>query len=175
MPVEAEAAGYCWKIDGRSNEAHSAPRHIGLSSAFISCCRSHCVHFVTDRSSPSIINLVKVSLNPSQAISQPQFKTVLSVNILWSFLWPPYVIGQAMYIFMLRFLLSSFFLPRLISAVGDWISTILPHMMWPYSVNLECRSETCCARLAENTARKNRQKVAIWAPSHNFVGLYLRN
>jgi len=22
---------------------------------------------------------------------------------------------------------------------------------------------------------KNRQKVAIWAPSHNFVGLYLRN
>jgi len=21
---------------------------------------------------------------------------------------------------------------------------------------------------------KNRQKVAIWAPSHNFVGLYLR-
>jgi len=22
---------------------------------------------------------------------------------------------------------------------------------------------------------KNRQKVAIWSPSHNFVGLYLRN
>jgi len=22
---------------------------------------------------------------------------------------------------------------------------------------------------------KNRQKVAIWAPSHNFVGLYLLN
>jgi len=22
---------------------------------------------------------------------------------------------------------------------------------------------------------KNRQKFAIWAPSHNFVGLYLRN
>jgi len=22
---------------------------------------------------------------------------------------------------------------------------------------------------------KNRQKLAIWAPSHNFVGLYLRN
>jgi len=28
---------------------------------------------------------------------------------------------------------------------------------------------------AENTAHRNRQKVAIWAPSHNFVGLYLRN
>jgi len=30
------------------------------------------------------------------------------------------------------YLLSSFFLfPRLISAVGDWMSTILPHMVWP--------------------------------------------
>jgi len=33
-------------------------------------------------------------------------------------------------------------------------------------------SEMCCTRLAE----KNRtQKVAILAPSHNFVGLYLRS
>jgi len=31
------------------------------------------------------------------------------------------------YIFALWFLLSFF--PRLISAVGDWMSTILPHMM----------------------------------------------
>jgi len=23
------------------------------------------------------------------------------------------------------------FFPRLISAVGDWMSTILPHMVWP--------------------------------------------
>jgi len=42
------------------------------------------------------------------------------------------------YIFALRFLLLRFllsifllFFPRLISAVGDWISTILPHMVWP--------------------------------------------
>jgi len=30
-------------------------------------------------------------------------------------------------------LLSSFFFffPRLFSAVGDWMSTILPHMVWP--------------------------------------------
>jgi len=33
----------------------------------------------------------------------------------------------------------------------------------------------CRTRLAENTDRKNRQKFAICAPSHNFVGLYLRN
>jgi len=34
------------------------------------------------------------------------------------------------YIFALWFLLSSFF-PRLISAVGDSMSAILPHMVWP--------------------------------------------
>jgi len=39
---------------------------------------------------------------------------------------------------------------------------------------LRCRSEICCTRLAENSP-KSRQKIAIWAPSHNFVGLYLRN
>jgi len=39
---------------------------------------------------------------------------------------------ETIYIFML-FLLSSFFLffPRLISAVGDWMFTILWHMVWP--------------------------------------------
>ena len=47
------------------------------------------------------------------------------------FLWPPYVIGQAIYIFMLRFLLLLFLFPRLISADGEWMSTILPHMVWP--------------------------------------------
>ena len=46
-------------------------------------------------------------------------------------LWLPYVIGQAIYFHPV---VSSFFLlffPRLISAVGDWMSTILPHMVWP--------------------------------------------
>jgi len=33
----------------------------------------------------------------------------------------------------------------------------------------------CCTRLAGNAGPKNRQKVAIWAPSYNFVGRYLRN
>ena len=35
--------------------------------------------------------------------------------------------------FYLSIYLSFFFLffPRLISAVGDWMSTILPHMVWP--------------------------------------------
>jgi len=36
-------------------------------------------------------------------------------------------------------------------------------------------SEMCGTQLAENTGRKKSPKIAIWAPSHNFVGLYLRN
>ena len=35
------------------------------------------------------------------------------------------------YIFILFLLLLLFLFPRLISAVGDWMSTILPHMVWP--------------------------------------------
>jgi len=35
--------------------------------------------------------------------------------------------------------------------------------------------EMSCTRLAENTGRKKSPKITIWAPSHNFVGLYLRN
>jgi len=35
------------------------------------------------------------------------------------------------YIFMLWFLSSFFLFPRLISLVGDWMSAILPHMVWP--------------------------------------------
>jgi len=74
-----------------------------------------------------------------------------------SFLWSPYVIGQTI-IFsccgLFFFFFFFLFFPRLISAVGDWMSTILRHVVWSYSVNLECRSETCCARLAGNTGRK---------------------
>ena len=74
---------------------------------------------------------------------------------------------------------SSFYLlmffPRIFSAIADWMSTILAHMMW-LCENLGCRSETCCMRLTENTGcKKNRQKLDICAPSHNFVGLYLHN
>ena len=40
---------------------------------------------------------------------------------------------ETIYIFMLWFVLSFFFLffPRLISAAADWMSAILTHMVWP--------------------------------------------
>ena len=36
------------------------------------------------------------------------------------------------YIFALWFLSFLLIFPRLITAVGDWMSTILPHIVWPY-------------------------------------------
>ena len=49
-------------------------------------------------------------------------------------LWSPYVIGQTIIFlpcsFFLLFPSIFFFFPRLISAVGDWMSTILLHMAW---------------------------------------------
>jgi len=74
--------------------------------------------------------------------------------------------------FLLSFYLSSFFLASQWSQIG-----CLPYFYtWcGPSANLECRSEMCCMWLAGMQDQKNRQKFAIWAPSHNFVGLYLRN
>ena len=62
------------------------------------------------------------------------------------------------YIFIVSFLLlisPSFF--RLISAVADWMSAILAHMVWPCAY-LGCSFETCCTWLAGNAGPK---KIAI--------------
>ena len=47
--------------------------------------------------------------------------------------WPPYGIGQTTICLLCGFflLLSSIFFPRLISEAADWMSTILPYMVWP--------------------------------------------
>ena len=54
-------------------------------------------------------------------------------SFLRYYLWPPCVIGQSIIFllcgFFFLFLSSSF--PCLITAVGDWMSTILPYMVWP--------------------------------------------
>jgi len=87
------------------------------------------------------------------------------------------------YIFVLWFFLSSFFLfssPILSgrrldvyhtsTRCGSMVDNIIR-----LSANLECRSEMCCTRLAGNTGCKISPKIAIWASSHNFVCMYLRN
>ena len=46
-------------------------------------------------------------------------------------LWSPYVTGQTIIFLPPVVSSSSFFFPRLISANADWMSAILPHMLWP--------------------------------------------
>jgi len=85
-----------------------------------------------------------------------------------SLLWPP-CIADADVIF----LPCGFFFFSL--AQSQQLQTgCLPyfHTWCGLSANVECRSEMCCTRLAGNAGSK---KFVIWTPSHNFVGLYLRN
>ena len=64
----------------------------------------------------------------------PMLRWFQTFFVTSTFLWSPYVIGQTIIFsscfFLLSFFSSSFF-PRLISAVGDWMFTILWHMVWP--------------------------------------------
>jgi len=78
-------------------------------------------------------------------------------------LWPPYGIGQA-----IIFLSRGFFFYLLIFCL-HFSSPILSrrrldvciyfHTWCGLSANLECRSEMCCMRIAENTGRKKSQKI----------------
>ena len=73
---------------------------------------------------------------PISAVSGPNFAISWGHVGRYCCLWSPYVIGQTIIFSSCFFFLSSFFLlllffPRLISAVGDWMFTILWHMVWP--------------------------------------------
>ena len=68
-------------------------------------------------------------------------------NLALGFLWPP-CIADADVMFLLCFFLL-FSSPNLSGRI-EWMSTILPHMVCGPNANLECRSEMCCKRLAEN-------------------------
>jgi len=46
-------------------------------------------------------------------------------------LWSPYGIGQTLIYFHVVVCSFFFFFPRPISASADWMSAILPHMVWP--------------------------------------------
>jgi len=58
--------------------------------------------------------------------------TYLLKMTFYLFLWSPYGIGQTIIFSSCRLLyLSIFSFPRLISAITDWMSAILPHMVRP--------------------------------------------
>jgi len=73
-----------------------------------------------------------------------------------------------------RPVVSSFFFffasPIRIRRILDVYHTSF-HTWCGLSANLECRSEMCCTRLAENTGRK--KKFAIWAHRTTFSGCVL--
>jgi len=77
------------------------------------------------------------------------------------------------YIFALWFLLSSsFFFPRLISAVGEWMSTILLYTHGVALVRIWNAGQKCTAR---RSLEMQDPKIAKNRNLRNFVGLYLRN
>ena len=96
------------------------------------------IHFFLGRAllSPSLVHL---PFRPPQNSSQIYASAWLFVSPMYYFCLTHTCLVMAAlrsrcghYIFTLWFLLSSFFfIPRLISAAADWMSTILPHMVWP--------------------------------------------
>ena len=84
-------------------------------------------------------------------------------------LWPLY--GQAIIFCSCGFYLLLF--PMLILSGRRLDVCCLPyfHTWCGLSANLECMPEMCCTQLTENklTWRKNYAKIAVCAPSMNFV------
>ena len=61
--------------------------------------------------------------------------------------------GRPLYFCPVISSLFFFFFPPLISAVADWMSAILPQIVW-HQCNFRCRSETCCTQLSGNAGCK---------------------
>jgi len=76
-------------------------------------------------------NLSHHRLPSSLRTDSTDFTTGLFLLSISVFYGRPMEQGRPLYFFpVVSFLLSSFF-PRLIWVVGDWMSNILPHMVWP--------------------------------------------
>ena len=99
-----------------------------------------------------------------------------ALSVISFLLWPPYGIGQAIiflpcgFFYLLSFFISS---PNLSRRRLDVCHT------FTYGVALVRILDAGLKRAARRSLKiqeaKTRQKIAIWAPSNNFVGLYLRN
>jgi len=77
------------------------------------------------------------------------------------------------YIFAVWFLLSFFSWPNLSGRRLDVYHTSSHGVALVYIYNAGLKRAARGSLEMQDPI--NRQKVAIWAPSHNFVGLYLRN
>ena len=70
-------------------------------------------------------------------------------------LWPPYGIWQAIILFALWFDKRLY---RVYSGLSNGLYNRYDNRLYRVNRVLECTSETCCARLAENTAGKKSPK-----------------
>ena len=86
-----------------------------------------------------------------QSYHNENFGDLAAFQHLGRFLWPLWN-RAGHYIFILSFVLSSFFLAQSQPSQTGCLPYF--HTWCGLSANLGCRSETCCKRLAENSGRK---------------------
>jgi len=112
----------CYKIDALHNDLHTAV-NIGLLTEWAKLWQLQIA--IPKCSLFRIFNPQwHVSESVQRVTRQRDLKTCFFMIALWN--------RETIYIFMLWFVLSSSsFFPRLILAAADWMSAILPHMVWP--------------------------------------------
>jgi len=96
--------------------------------------------------------------NSTRVFAQLRHNTAYANTLLW----PPYVIGGALYfcpVISIFYLLSIFYLFSSLNLSGRRLDVYHTLTHGVALVRIECRSEMCYTRLAENTGRKkSRQK-----------------
>ena len=131
-----------------------------LSSNISSTCPHNMVNFGPDRFTSlghpckfqRVSHLGSVTARHSSSGREPNFAALNRGCHLYSVGRPSrWALAHISSFFCLSIYLSFF--PRLISAIADWMSTTLPHMVW-LCANFRCRSETCCTGLVANTGCK---------------------
>ena len=88
------------------------------------------------------------------------------------FVWSPYVIGQTIIFSSCGFFFFfCLFFPRLISAAADWMSTILPHMVWSYcEFKMQVWNLLHSARWKYRTQKSRHLGTIAQAPLHISTG-----
>jgi len=129
---------------------------------------------------PDIITIFILVVRPCSVVCCDQNVTGRYCYMSMNYLWPPYVIGQAVIGQAIIFLPCGFYLsiylfssPNLSGHRLDvyHTSTHGVALVRIYNAGLKCAAR---GSLQIQDAKKS-PKIDIWAPSHNFVGLYLRN
>ena len=131
--------------------------------------------------------MVSICQSTTSTVNPPSVRCVTALPCLWS----PYVIGKTIYIFMLWFVMVAQW-----NRPDHYVFALWLLLLFFSSPNLSRRRLDVChtsihgvalvrisdaglkpaarGSLKSQDAKKS-PKIAIWAPSHNFVGLYLRN